>query len=214
MDGLLFDTERAFLLALQQVAAPLGISSAEAEAFYLSIVGTSGAVTRRAIEAFLPEDEDIDAFDKHWRSTCRAELDKGIPLRPGTDVVLPALKAKGYKMALVTSSRRAAVDHHLGLTGMSETFDTIVASEDVSHHKPDPAPYLLAATRLGVDPARCAVFEDSDLGVKAGVTAGCIVTQIPDLRPKGKALPDLGQFIAPDLMSAMQHLGLLDRVPA
>lgn len=214
MDGLLFDTERAFLSALQVIAAPLGIPAQKTETFFLSIVGTSGAETGRAIRAFLPETVDPEAFEKSWRVTCRATLDQGIPMRPFTDTVLPKLRAAGHKMALVSSSRRAAVLHHLEMTDMMNLFDVIVSGDDVSAHKPDPMPYLRAAELLGVDPADCAAFEDSDLGIAAAVAAGCIATQIPDLRPIGRPLPDIGQHIAPDLRSAMENLGLLDKTPA
>ena len=57
----------------------------------------------------------------------------------------------------------------VGLAGM---FDTIVASEDTTRHKPDPDPFLEAASRLGATPERCVVWEDSDLGIAAAEAAG------------------------------------------
>ena len=41
-----------------------------------------------------------------------------------------------------------------------------------SRHKPEPEPFLEAARRLGVEPARCVVWEDSDLGIEAARRAG------------------------------------------
>lgn len=210
MDGLLFDTERAFMSALHVVAQPYGVNQADAEAFFLSIIGTSSADTGRALRGFLPAHVDAIAFEADWRKTCRATLDQGIPMRPHTTDVLPRLRADGHKIALVSSSRRPAIDHHLDMTGMHDLFDVIVSGDDVTAHKPDPAPYLLAARLLGVDPTKCAAFEDSDLGVTAAVAAGCIATQIPDLRPVNEPLPNLGQRIATDMRDAMQQLGLLD----
>ncbi|MFF3651171.1 HAD-IA family hydrolase [Streptomyces sp. NPDC002181] len=46
------------------------------------------------------------------------------------------------------------------------------AADDVTCGKPDPEPFLLAAARLGADPARCVVFEDAPAGLAAGRAAG------------------------------------------
>lgn len=48
----------------------------------------------------------------------------------------------------------------------------LVAADDITRGKPDPEPFLLAARRLGVDPARCVVFEDASAGLAAGRAAG------------------------------------------
>ena len=54
-------------------------------------------------------------------------------------------------------------------------FDAIVTAADVTHSKPHPEPYLAGATKAGVDPLRCIVFEDSFQGLQAGRAAGCLV---------------------------------------
>lgn len=54
-----------------------------------------------------------------------------------------------------------------------------MADEDVPRTKPDPAPYLAAARRLGVDPQRCAAFEDSLNGTRSAQAAGCFVVAVP-----------------------------------
>lgn len=58
---------------------------------------------------------------------------------------------------------------HIGLEGL---FDTIVTAEDTTRHKPEPDVFLEAARRLGVAPAHCRVYEDSDLGIEAARRAG------------------------------------------
>jgi HAD superfamily hydrolase (TIGR01509 family) len=55
---------------------------------------------------------------------------------------------------------------------MADWFDTMVCAEDVTKHKPEPDVFLEAARRLGVDPARCVVFEDTDIGLEAARRAG------------------------------------------
>jgi sugar-phosphatase len=60
--------------------------------------------------------------------------------------------------------------------GIRDHFDTVVGGGDVSRLKPDPEPYLLAATRLGVDSAL--VLEDSAAGIASGRAAGFEVLPI------------------------------------
>ena len=58
-------------------------------------------------------------------------------------------------------------------------FEVIVAGDDVEHAKPHPEPYLRAAAALGVDPADCLAFEDSEPGVASAVASGARVIAIP-----------------------------------
>jgi beta-phosphoglucomutase-like phosphatase (HAD superfamily) len=58
-------------------------------------------------------------------------------------------------------------------------FDVTVCASDVTHAKPHPEPYLLAARLLDADPARCVVLEDAPNGVEAAEAAGCLVVAVP-----------------------------------
>ncbi|MEU2779815.1 HAD family hydrolase, partial [Streptomyces sp. NPDC007162] len=62
-------------------------------------------------------------------------------------------------------------------------FTLSIAGDEVSRTKPYPDPYLLAAAGLGVDPARCAVVEDTATGVAAAEAAGCQVVAVPSVAP-------------------------------
>jgi beta-phosphoglucomutase-like phosphatase (HAD superfamily) len=74
--------------------------------------------------------------------------------------------------AVVSGSTRAAVTASLAMLNLLDRFDVLVCAGDYQRAKPDPEPFLLAASRLGVDPARCLVFEDTDLGIQAATAAG------------------------------------------
>ena len=54
----------------------------------------------------------------------------------------------------------------------------LVTADDVRHGKPDPEPYRLAAQRMGVDPRRCLVVEDTVVGLRAARAAGCAVIAV------------------------------------
>jgi beta-phosphoglucomutase family hydrolase len=74
--------------------------------------------------------------------------------------------------AVVSGSPRASVKKTLGVLGLVDLFPVIVGAEDTKRGKPHPDPFLLAARQLGVQPEKCLVFEDGDLGIKAAEAAG------------------------------------------
>ncbi len=90
------------------------------------------------------------------------------------------------KMAVGTGGRRRVVEQTLRHLGLHETFDAVIAAEDVQKHKPEPETFLKCAELLQVPPWTCQVFEDGDLGLIAARRAGMIAT---DVRPFLKGLP-------------------------
>ncbi|ANP53964.1 sugar-phosphatase [Streptomyces griseochromogenes] len=94
--------------------------------------------------------------------------DGGVRLLPGTREFLDALPADRW--AVVTSATRRLAEARLDAVGILPK--TLITADDITRGKPDPEPYLLAARQLGVDPARCVVFEDAPAGLRAGRAAG------------------------------------------
>ena len=98
--------------------------------------------------------------------------------------LLPGLRRQ-FKLAVVSSSSCSEIEPLLVAGGVREHFDTVVGGGDVSRQKPDPEPYLLAASRLRVDTAL--VLEDSAAGIASGRAAGFEVlpvrhpTEVPGL---------------------------------
>ena len=209
MDGLLLDTERLFMQSFLALTEGIGIKRAAAEPFFLSLVGTSAAVTGRRLTEFLPATVTASEFEANWRKRHAENVASGVPLKDHVTEVLKALRGQGARLAVVTSTGGKDARHHLQHAGIFEYFEQVKAGDEVSVNKPDPAPYREAAEALGVDPKDCVAFEDSDLGTQAAVAAGCLTYQIPDLRPAGKALPDLGQKVRPNLRAALIDLGLI-----
>ena len=70
-------------------------------------------------------------------------------------------------------------------------FDTIVTGDMIEHGKPAPDIYLLAAERLGVDPAECIGVEDSLSGVRAVCAAGMRAVMVPDLIPPTEEIENM-----------------------
>ncbi len=81
--------------------------------------------------------------------------------------------------AVVSGSRRNSVVGSLTALDLLDKFDTIVSAEDYKNGKPAPDAFLLAAERLGVAPADCLVFEDTELGIQAATAAGMASVRVP-----------------------------------
>jgi HAD superfamily hydrolase (TIGR01509 family) len=89
------------------------------------------------------------------------------------EVLECVLAARGrVPMAIVSGSPRESVVATLGALDLLDAFDTLVCAGDYTRGKPDPEPFLLAASRLDVEPRSCVVFEDSELGIEAARAAG------------------------------------------
>jgi HAD superfamily hydrolase (TIGR01509 family) len=123
----------------------------------------------------------FETFLAHRGRHFNAIIADGVPVKEGAFDVLAYLREQGYKVAMATSTPYATVMEHLADTGMTDCFDVIVTGDMVKRGKPDPEIYLMAAERLGVDPAACVGVEDSPNGVRSIHAAGMRAIMIPDM---------------------------------
>lgn len=144
----------------------------------------------------------MGANSRAWARIMRERLDLDLPAddieRAIVDGVVARYRLEGPPTidGAADAARRIALDrpvavassaHHdviaaaLSATGLTDTFEVVVSSDEVAHGKPDPDVYLEAARRLGVDPAACLVVEDSYNGVRAARAAGMTVVLVPNL---------------------------------
>ena len=96
---------------------------------------------------------------------------------PGAPAAVRAVVAAGIPVAVASNAGRGELAAKLARLGLAELFAAgrVFSFEDVARPKPAPDIYLAAARSCGVAPAECVVVEDSLLGVRAGVSAGCRV---------------------------------------
>ncbi len=113
--------------------------------------------------------------------------DAGVRLLPGTRTFLDSLPADRW--AVVTSATRRLAEARLDAVGILP--ETFAAADDITRGKPDPEPHLLAARRLGVDPARCVVFEDAPAGLQAGRAAGMTTVALATTHQAAELRADL-----------------------
>ncbi|MFJ5071537.1 HAD family hydrolase [Kitasatospora sp. NPDC088556] len=167
-DGTLVDSHPLNFQSLSHACANWGLTMDES--FYTARIGTSGAelITELATttDVTVPVDEVV--------ALClETILDKIAGLKSYKAVVQLAESLYGrLPLAVASGGARRAVQAGLDATGLRPLFDDIVTGEDASRGKPDPGLFLLAANRLGVEPARCLVYEDSPEGMQAAQAAG------------------------------------------
>lgn len=104
--------------------------------------------------------------------------ESGLVALPGVMEWLDRLDAEGVPRIIASSTQRKNIEFGLRAVGLGDRFDQCVTSEDVSHGKPDPDVFLLAAKRIGVSPERCVVIEDTPVGITAGKRAGMRVIAV------------------------------------
>ncbi len=98
---------------------------------------------------------------------------------------LDTLKKEGYLLAIGSSSKNARLI--LENVELTQRFDAISDGTNISHSKPDPEVFLKAAQMLGVAPQNCAIVEDAEAGIQAGIAAGMMTFAIGDAKKCGKA---------------------------
>jgi HAD superfamily hydrolase (TIGR01509 family) len=102
------------------------------------------------------------------------------PLIPGAVDVVRRIGAR-WPLAIASSSNPELIEVVLRASGLAPCFRVAVSSQEVARGKPAPDVYLEAASRLRVDPARCAAVEDSHNGIRSAKAAGMRVIAVPNL---------------------------------
>ena len=136
--------------------------------------------------------------------------------RPGVARLMDEAHAGGIRLGVCTTARESSALAVLDLFGEERKgrVEHVLAGDIVDRKKPDPAVYLLAAERFGLNPAECMAIEDSRIGLAAALGAGmnCIVTTSAytadeDFEGALRVVPDLGD--PPDVridLAALQAL--------
>ncbi len=203
MDGLMLDSERAINACMARAARELGHDLPDS--LWLAMVGKGEAVCRSMLAGRVGA-EAAERLLAHSGALYDAVAAAGIDHRPGIVELLQWLVARGIPRAVATSTRRPLALSKLEAAGLRGYFDAICTSSDVARPKPAPDVYLLAAGKLGVEPARCLVLEDSPTGVRAALAAGMTPVQVPDMLAPDEEVRALGHRIVASLAEAQRLL--------
>jgi HAD superfamily hydrolase (TIGR01509 family) len=177
-DGLIVDTEGPGFQAWSEIYESHGCSLPFEK--YSDCIGTiHGFDLHGYLEeqsgSVLDRDSVEAACNVRWMDLVRQQ-----PLLPGIASCVSAARARGLKLAVASSSTNAWVTGNLRRYSLLNHFDAICTRDDVAAVKPDPALYVLALARLGVEAPEAIAFEDSPHGILAAKRAGIFCIAVPN----------------------------------
>ncbi len=201
MDGLILDTESAFLRSAMIVGRDLGLKNIKDVAPL--VIGVNRTVADKIfIEHYGKDGEHI--HDKMLAHQYECMARDGIAKKVGIEEMLSYLKNKGIKLAVVSSTVSKIVEKEITEAGLIDYFDCIIGGESVVNGKPNPDIYLYACEKVGVSPCEAIGFEDSYNGVRALYAAGIRAFMIPDRLPPTDEMREKAYEICDTLLDALK----------
>jgi sugar-phosphatase len=170
LDGVLVDSMSAIRTTWVEWGARHGVPSEQIIAA-LSMTGVE------LVQRFAPELDPVTEAQSIALTQAHGEGE----IRPFDGAAELVRSVPHGRWAVVTSGLRVLATGHLASAGLPQP-RVLITAEDTRRGKPDPAGYLLAAERLGIDPAACLVIEDAPLGIAAARAAGMHVVAVASTR--------------------------------
>jgi beta-phosphoglucomutase-like phosphatase (HAD superfamily) len=205
MDGLLIDSERAISQAWIEGARALGFALEMHD--FVQVIGRAAPESDAILIDLLGGEQAFRDTAAHARTLLAHEGGAPVfPLKSGVLPLLEALHAAGIPCGVASSSRVEEIRHRLGHVDVLKYFRCVTGGDEVTHGKPDPSLYLLAAARLGVAPEECIAFEDSENGARAAQAAGVRVVIVPDLKQPSPEVAARAHGVIGSLAEAVAHV--------
>ena len=204
MDGVIFDSERAYVEAYKKLAPKYGLHDFDAvHRACMDSIGVTIEKTREIFYQYVGRGFDYDTY----RADVQVELSKKFyDRKPGVYELFDWLKEHDARIALASSTRYPTVKRMLDHDDLTKYFDAIVCGNMISHSKPHPEIFLRAAEELGVDPATCYVIEDSYNGIRAAHAAGTHPLMVPDILQPDDEIRGLAEAVLPTLLDVRDYL--------
>lgn len=180
LDGTLVNSEQLYLEGNVYAAQQLGYRLTFED--FLPLVGISDAQFQRQLDQLIAPSQQAE-FVRLTQVLVDGRIAQPQSLaQPGADHLLTVLKARGLKLALVTTSTVAYTHRMLANTGCHNGFDVVVTREQ-GLTKPAPDLYLQALQQLHLANVQVLAVEDSPVGVCSAKAAGLKCVQVQDLAP-------------------------------
>lgn len=188
LDGVIIDTAHYHYIAWKRLASEFNINLTIEQNERLK-----GVSRLRSLEIILElgnihlteEEKEQAASRKNAWFIEYIESIRPEEIFPGVKELIHSMKEKGLKIALASSSKNAP--RVIELLKIADLFDAMVDGTMISHTKPHPEIFLLAASKLGVQPSECVVFEDAEAGVAAALAGGMKCVGVGSEEQLGKA---------------------------
>lgn len=153
----------------------------EPENFHKGMEGKSYSETAQYFLDIFPElPHTRQELEDEWHKMAFDIYTKEMKLKKGAYAFIVDMYKAGIKLGIATSNSRVLAEGLLENNQVLQYFDSIWTSDEAKAGKPSPEVYLRVAESLGVDPARCLVFEDVPNGILAGKNAGMKVCAVED----------------------------------
>lgn len=182
MDGVLVNSERRTQQVIIDMFKEMGIYAKHEDFIPFTGMGEDrfiGGVIEKYGHPYHP-----DMKTRVYEMYASYPVDEPVAF-PGTKEMILELKKRGYKLAVASSADESKVLTNIGFVGLSPAdFDAVITGSDVSHNKPDPEIYNLAAVRTDSLASECIVVEDAVAGVTAGKIAGMYTVAVLGSFPK------------------------------
>lgn len=181
MDGVIADTAPFHSLAWQELARQVGKSFSEHD-FKQTFGKRNPDIIAEKFGTGIAAQE-VDRLSQQKEKTFRRLIRQRVKPFPGVLQLIHSLKAATWRMAVVSSTPIENIGLITRAVGIDNLFDIVISDGDVSHGKPDPEGFLLAADRLGVATGNCVVIEDAIAGVRAAKSAGMKCIAVTNTHP-------------------------------
>lgn len=177
MDGVIVHTNPYHSLAFRDFFSVRNLAPTEAE-FAQHMFGKSNSYIFSHFFNRPVQGEELLQMEEEKEGLFRKIYAPHVAPISGFPEFISELEARQVKLGVATSAPLANLDLILSKIDLREKLGSILASEDVKKHKPDPEVYLSSAHNLGVSPDQCLVFEDSFSGITAALNAGMRVVGV------------------------------------
>ncbi len=213
VDGTLAETEEGHRRAFNEVFAEFEIAWNWDQNHYRDLLRVTGGKERMLHHARVHDPARVAIIEANLEALHNAKNARyaewmrasGGALRPGVLRLIGEGRARGLRLAIVTTTSRANVEALLsaafGATGPG-LFAATVSGEDVRRKKPDPEAYEIALRRLALPAEACVAFEDSRNGLLAARAAGVRTVVTPSLYSAGEDFSE-AWLVASDLDNAI-----------
>lgn len=177
LDGLMFNTEELYQGVGAEILRRRG-KTFEADLLD-AMMGCPASVALQRMIDWHQLDDTVAQLAAETDELFDTVLDERLDVMPGLLYLLDQLESASLPRAIATSSGPAFVERVLSKFDLERRFEFVLTCDDVTHGKPHPEIYLLAATRFGREPHELLVLEDSQNGCRAAVAAGARTVAVP-----------------------------------
>ena len=178
LDGLMLNTEDVFNIAGRQLLERRGLEMTDH--IRHSMLGRRPVDAFNALKSLTGMQDRIEDLMHETKELFEAIAENSLATMPGLHRVLELIESRELPRAVATSSPRSYMTHLLQRFELLHRFHFTLTAEDVTHGKPHPEIYLMAARMLNVLPGEMLVLEDSETGTRAAAAAGAYVVSVPN----------------------------------